>query len=351
MVENSRVAWWAPFLEPLYKVGARAYHQSFDAGLRPQIELPVPVVSVGNLVVGGTGKTPAVLGLVQALLTAGKTPVVLTRGYKGTRSRGVLLDGKWEGESEATAVESGDEPLLLSRALPGVFIVVGKRRGHEARTFLERGRRADVFVLDDGFQHRSLKRDRDLVLLDHRSPLGNRRFLPAGPLRESPRALRRATHVIFTGGSRGTPPEDSALETVARYAGPSPWSRAWLSFDRMDPLNPAGTPAPPLKGLEAMAVAGIARPERFGRFLEDHGVRVRECRWFRDHHPFTSGEVRELETQARGQGVVLLTTQKDAVRLAKKTDGTLPWFVVKTSLELEGGWGKLLTGIGDADSG
>jgi len=349
MVENSKTSWWAPLAEPLYRVGALAYHRSFDAGLRPRIELPVPVVSVGNLVVGGTGKTPAVLGLVRALLAAGKTPVVLTRGYKGTRSRGVLVDGKWEGKSEAAAVESGDEPLLLSRELPGVSIVIGKRRGREARAFLERGKRADVFVLDDGFQHRSLKRDRDLVLLDHRTPLGNRRFLPAGPLRESPRALRRAHHLIFTGGRRGTPPEDSALSTVARVAGPLPWSRAWLTLEGIDPLNPSGAPVPPLKGLDAIAVAGIARPERFERFLEDHGVRVRDRRWFRDHHAFTPGEIRELETKAHGQNLVLLTTQKDAVRLADKTDGALPWFVVKTSLELEGGWGKLLTGIGGAE--
>ena len=208
----------------VYRAVSALHRAGYDRGWRRAERLPVPIVSVGNLEVGGTGKTPAVAALAQAALRAGLRPAILTRGYAGSGRAGVLRNGAWTSggpnaatspdadaggdaatSSRADAADAGDEPLLLSRALPSVPVVVGKRRAENARALLATGEPIDLFLLDDGFQHRALARDRDLVLLDARRPFANGRLLPAGPLREPPGALRRAHHILLTGAAPDEP--------------------------------------------------------------------------------------------------------------------------------------------------
>jgi tetraacyldisaccharide 4'-kinase len=334
-------AGWARLLEPAYRLGAGVFHRLYDRGMLPKERLPVPVLSVGNLVVGGTGKTPVVRALAEAALRSGRRPVILTRGYRGSAS-GVLRAGRWT-RGEADAASAGDEPLLLSRALPEVPVVVGKDRAAGACAYLDAGEAVDLFLLDDGFQHRRLHRDRDVVLLDAVRPLGNGRLLPAGPLREPPGALRRADHVILTGGAEDRPIGEAARTLLDLYRPGRPRSRAWTRAGRLALLHGgAAAAAPSLRGLAVHAVAGIARPGRFRKLLEEAGAEVRGWSPYADHHPFTGREVRDEETAARSRGAVPVTTAKDRVRLEGLADPGAGWLVIEASVEVEGGWDGLL---------
>ena len=332
---------WTHFLAPLYGVGARLYHGAHDRRWLRRDTLSVPVLSVGNLVVGGTGKTPVVVALARTLLAAGRRPAVLTRGHGGNRGRGLLLAGTWETGEAAMARESGDEPLLMSRLLPSVPVVVDKRRERGARKLLAANRAVDIFLLDDGLQYRKLERAQDWVLLDAQRPLGNHRFLPAGSLREPPSALARADHVLFTTSDGATAISEHAEQMVKRYAPGAGTSRALMIFDGLAPVGD-GTVPECLAEEDVFAVAGIARPERFLSLLEAEGARVRGSKLFPDHHVFTRAEVADLERRARSSGVALVTTAKDAVRLEGLTSAGARWLVVQVSVEVEQGWDALL---------
>lgn len=326
----------------LYRAASALHRAAYDRGWRRVERLPVPVVSVGNLEVGGTGKTPAVAALAEAALRAGRRPAILTRGYGGSGDAGVLRGGSWEGGAIEGHAGAGDEPLLLSRALPTVPVVVGKRRAANARALLAAGEPVDLFLLDDGFQHRGLARDRDLVLVDARRPFANGRLLPAGPLREPPAALRRAHRILATGLAPGEPLEEGTAHLLNRIAPGVPLSRAWIEARGLAPLGDPGARVPLLGGLAVHAVAAIARPERFRASLEREGARVEAWSAFRDHHAFTVEEVRGLERAAGERGLALVTTAKDAVRLAPLLAPGSAWWVLRIALVAEEGWDALL---------
>ncbi len=339
-----RAAAWLRAAAGLYRLGAGVYHGLYDRGVLGTDRLPVPVVSVGNLTAGGTGKTPSVRALAAAAAALGRRPAVLTRGYGGRRA-GVLRDGAWDPGGAATAEEAGDEPLLLSRSLPGVPVVVGADRSRRAREFLDAGSVVDLFLLDDGFQHRRLQRSADLVLLDLRRPLGNGELLPAGPLREEPDALGRADHLLLTGGDEGEPVPGSTHAVLARYAPGVPFTRAWLTPARVRLWEGSASAGPSLRGLAVRGVAGIARPERFRAALEEAGAEVRGFSTYRDHHRFTAADVRREEEAARRVGAVPVTTAKDAVRLEPRLSPGAGWAVLEVELEVEGGWERLLRAL------
>jgi len=278
---------------------------------------PVPVISVGNLTVGGTGKTPMVAWLARRLKEAGGRPAVVSRGYGGTSGRGpnVVSDGSGPG---CGPDECGDEPFLLASSLPGVAVVVGHDRPAGADAAAGLG--CDVVLLDDGFQHRRLARDLDIVLLDAAKPFGNGRLLPAGPLREPPSALARAGLVLVTrSGPGGVPVE---IERVVR------------SFQRDVPVLPAGhrrvgffdatgesVEAPP----RAVLFCGIGSPELFRRDVEAEGVEVVAFEPGRDHRRYDEADLARLRACAASHGAVLITTEKDRVRLPRKAaDGEGP---------------------------
>lgn len=327
---------WAAFI---YGMGARAYHGVYDRGWRKPVRLPVPVLSVGNLSVGGTGKTPTVLEIARAASAAGTSPAILTRGYGSRGPGGVLRGGVWAGGEPATASEAGDEPLLLSRRLPGIPVVVGRERARGAAELLASGENVDLFLLDDGFQHRALERDLDLVLLDAVHPLGNERLLPRGPLRELPAGLGRAHHLLFVGNAEGEL-SAAAREVHRKHAPSAGVSRGWVVFDGLSDLQGAAAPVPAEK---VWAVAGIARPARFSRLLETAGVAVSEKRWYRDHHPWNAAQVDSLEREAEKEDAVLITTAKDAVRL-EGLARSARWRVAHIRMEVEEGWRSWFSG-------
>jgi len=197
-----------------YGAAVRARNRLFDLGALPQQDVGCPVVSVGNLSVGGTGKTPMAIRVAGMLADRGMRPAVLSRGYGGRSAAPVLVvsDG---GRILAGPDEAGDEPVLIARRLPGVPVLAGAKRAVTGR-YARENLGADVLVLDDGFQHRWIRRDLDIVLLDSRAPLGNGFLLPRGPLREPPEALGRAGAVVFTRSEDTAPPSDKGLAAILR---------------------------------------------------------------------------------------------------------------------------------------
>jgi tetraacyldisaccharide 4'-kinase len=210
----------------------------------------------------------------------------------------------------------GDEPFLLARSLPGVVVVVGADRFEGVRAASSAG--ATVAILDDGFQHRRLARDLDVVILDGRAPFSNRRMLPAGPLRESPKALRRA-HVVVLTRLAADDRAEAAVAAVRKTGFSGPVVRAGHAATGFVGRDGAAVSAPK----RVVAFCGIGDPERFRTDLTGLGVAVVGFHAFRDHHVLSAPEIRRLVEEAKAQGAPLVTTQKDLVRL--EPAGVRPW--------------------------
>jgi tetraacyldisaccharide 4'-kinase len=263
-------------------------------------------VSVGNLTVGGTGKTPLVGEIVARLSAAGHRPSVVSRGYGGRAGRGPLRVAASPGIGLGPAV-TGDEPWMLATRFPGVPVLVGSDRYRGVLAAAEDG--AGVAVLDDGFQHRRLARDLDIVSLSAERPFGNGRLLPAGPLREPGTSLRRADLIVFVGGdgTDPTPEEFSALGLVPRFG---------ILRARRRPVGFAGASGEPAPRPErAVAFCGIGDPSSFRRAMESLGVALAEFVGFPDHHRFSGAEIAALLDRARREEAPLVTTEKDLARL------------------------------------
>jgi tetraacyldisaccharide 4'-kinase len=285
----------------------------YDAGVLRARRLPCAVISIGNLTVGGTGKTPVTSYLAGALFEAGYRVGVVSRGY-GRRGGGAPLlvsDGR---AILADPAEAGDEPFLIARENPAVPVAVGADRVRSALLLHEAAPR-EVILLDDAFQHRRIARDLDLLLVDGGEPWGNGRMLPLGPLREPPSSLLRADALVITRSEGRVPPGVGAI--LARHH-----PRAAVFHARMESrgfVRTDGEVVAPtaLKGLNAYALSGIARPRRFETDLSALGVRVAAARHFPDHHRFRTRDLEEAVAAARSVSAeVLVTTEKDLVRIA-----------------------------------
>jgi tetraacyldisaccharide 4'-kinase len=299
------------------------------------VRLACPVVSVGNLTVGGTGKTPVTAQLAVWLRAAGRRPGVLSRGYRGAAEKhgGLVSDGE---RLRLTAATAGDEPWLLAHRLRplGVPLAVGADRAAAGRRLLA-ACAPDVMLLDDGFQHRRLARDLDLVLLDAEAPLGNGRLLPRGPLREPPIVLHRADAFILT-RSREPAREQAALRALlaslpggdrlaerpvftAAYRPvvyrPAVPAAAGIRTETPDGARDGDAPCT-LAGLPIAAFAGLARNDWFRAGLERQGARLLAWRGFPDHHHYTPRELAAVVARARQAGAAaLVTTEKDLARI------------------------------------
>jgi len=290
----------------LFGVGARLRRHLYGLpGAVRRVDLPV--ISVGNLTVGGTGKTTIVAWLVRRLQERGRRPAVVSRGYLGRAGRGPLVVSRGDGPLVESRV-SGDEPYLLARTLPGAVVVAGSDRVEGCRAAAEAG--ADVVVLDDGFQHLRLGRDLDLVLLDAHSPFGNYRLLPAGSLREPASGLGRADVVLIT-RSRSEENFEVLERVVRRYHPDVPILRSGHRCSGF--FDPDGNAVDP--PARVVAFCGIGNPEAFVTDLESQGVEVAAFRPFRDHHAFSDDDWKALVETARAHDATLLTTEKDLVRL------------------------------------
>jgi tetraacyldisaccharide 4'-kinase len=265
-----------------------------------------PVISVGNLAVGGSGKTPVVAALARWLLSEGERPSVLSRGYARKRlADGIVVVSDRERVLE-TVAGSGDEPQMLARALPGVPVLAGTDR-FLAGCIAERRFGCTVHLLDDGFQHFPLHRDIDLLLA---SPDDlHERVLPAGRLREPMEAATAADALLVTGADPDVAALSSRLQVQCGF-------RVVQAFGAPRLVDPFASLAPRTTSMRAVAVAGIARPRRFFDAARAQGWEVVKELVFRDHHWFTRSDLNRILTAARDEGAdIILTTEKDAVRL------------------------------------
>jgi tetraacyldisaccharide 4'-kinase len=302
--------------EALFRAGAAARSALYGAGLLSAARVAAPVISIGNLAVGGSGKTPAAMEVARRLGARGRRVALLSRGYGATRSDARRVsDGR---TLLLGAAEAGDEPWLMARRLPGVPVLCGPRRAELARLALADG--ADALVLDDGFQHRGLFRDLDVVVLDAQNPVGNGRLLPRGPNREGLGALSRAGLAWLSRADQAPPAELERLREAARRAtGRAPVESRHAVADVLDGRLSRSFGRGALSGRRVLLLAGIGRPEGFRRTVAGLGGEVALERLFRDHHAFADGELEEAFAAARAAGCqAVVTTEKDAVRLAPR---------------------------------
>lgn len=297
----------------------------YDRGICRRERLPIPVISVGNVTAGGTGKTPLVILLARLLREKDYRPAVASRGYGGDAPAAVniVTDGK---QILMGYRQAGDEPILIARAVAGVPVLTGPKRALTGRYACERFG-ADVLILDDGFQHRQLLRDLDIVLVDARRPLGNGRLLPAGPLREPAGALRRAQAIVRTGGTLMAIEEKSmkpfpqaGLRETEEMTG-LPEVPQFRAVNRpLDLINPATEeirPVADLQGRRVCAFAGIGAPENFRETLRALKAEVDPFMAFPDHHRYCAADLEKIEGAAAASGAeMIVTTEKDLVRFA-----------------------------------
>ena len=307
--------------------------------------LPCAVVSVGNLTLGGSGKTPTVELAVRTLRELGAVPAVVSRGY-GRVTRGVHVVADREGV-RTDARTAGDEPLLLAERLPGVAVVVGENRYEAGRVAVER-LGATALVLDDGFQHRTLAKDLEVLVVQGRAPWGNARVFPRGMLREPLTGLARAHAVVVTNPAGPGPVE--AVTAVVRRFNPraAVLAAQYQHQDAVETRSGRRAPVAELAGRRLMAFAGLGSPQGFADTLDAAGIRRVAFAEFPDHHWFTPADLRELVQDARTAGAEgLITTEKDWVRLRDLPAPPLPLWVLPVRLVLEAGqdvWARLLAG-------
>lgn len=301
-------------LRPLLTVGALAFGAAsrlrgalYDAGVLAETKVACPVISVGNLSVGGTGKTPLTITLAQRLIAAGANVVVLSRGYGASSPPPAPTIVARRGQLEQAPAVSGDEPALIAKRSAASVIVGGDRVAAAALAIRELA--ADVLLLDDGYQHRRLARDLNILVVDAAAPLGNGRLLPAGPLREGPSAAARADLVVRNHGASVVESEESLPVHAPRVDVKTVATSLVRGSQRL--------PVAELEGRRVALVAAIARPQRFEATVVGLGAEVVHRAFVADHRAIGAPV-----WQAAGAAAdLVLTTEKDEARAPALADG------------------------------
>lgn len=314
------------------------------------------VISVGNLTVGGTGKTPVVEAFARSLHLSGRKVAILSRGYKKGKTRRkrrnrtkpgdqrriqraemrVVSDGS--GPPLISSYLAGDEPFMLASNLPGVAVIVGKNRVESGR-YAVRKLKCDTLILDDGFQHLHLKHRLDIVLVDRTNPFGNEATLPRGVLREPVENIKRAGFIILTKCNG-----DGSAELKNRLRRHNPTAEfcecrhaARHVVDISDPTR-RKLPLSTLKGLKVIAMSGIAAPQGFVEELRRQGAEVVDQVRFADHHRYSTEEIEEVVERGLAAGArAVLTTEKDAVRMPDDHVWRLPIHYLRVEIEMLSG--------------
>lgn len=279
------ILWLLLPLHNLFVILSRSRRWLYQRGWLTSHKAPVPLIVVGNITVGGSGKTPVTLALVKHLQQAGWRPGIISRGYGGKGPFPLLVDGN------CNASACGDEPWLLQQRA-GVPLVVAPDRVAAARQLCQLHPEVTILVADDGLQHYRLQRDIEVVVVDSRRRFGNGWRLPLGPLREPPQRIKQADFCVQQAGKDGT--ASSNFYQIV----PAKWRR--VSDDsEVDKVN----------WQQPIAIAGIADPERFFDTVRGLGIKPIECLIFADHHPFSTADFADISAEQ-----VLLMTEKDAAK-------------------------------------
>jgi tetraacyldisaccharide 4'-kinase len=343
----------SPILSPLlfipgilFEAMVRARNRLFSMGMLPPRRLPAPVISIGNLTLGGAGKSPFVIYLSTVLRDMGAIPALLTRGY-GRLSPSEAHIVPPGNEVPAVASRLGDEPTLIRRRVPEVWLGISTDRYGAGRRILER-REDAVFILDDGFQYQRLHRDLNIVVIDQSQPFQSNRVFPRGSLREPLVGLRRAQMIIFNCPHSG-PALDATEDTIQRIHPAAVFFHCKQEIESLVPYDRwreegtegAGRPA------SAYLVAAVGNPRRFKSDVEQLGIVVKGGRFYRDHVHIKPKDWTSCANEALRAGTeAIITTEKDAIKIAHIPAFPLLVAVQKTSLveaaELEGTLRRLL---------
>ena len=354
--------WLLYGLSWIFRGGVKLRLWLYGHRIRKARQLGVMIVSVGNLTVGGTGKTPVVERLARQLKDGGRNVVILSRGYKNRKlpllrrlrrkffgrfkprvvhdGRRLLLDSAW----------AGDEPFMLARSLGNVPVVVHKNRAR-AGVFAVREFNADLLILDDGMQYLDIEHRLDICLIDRQAPFGNEFLLPRGTLREPPSHLRRASYILIT---KAVPGESADLirrireynktaEIIECVHQPKHLENLYDSMDRL--------PLTHLEGKHIAVLSGIARPESFEGMLRRLGAKIEIAARFADHHRFRAHELQDFVARAVRRDLdFIVTTEKDAVRfpprLGTSAQPEVPVYFLRVAIEIIDGhesWNRLIT--------
>jgi tetraacyldisaccharide 4'-kinase len=334
-------------LSLLYRLvcGARAF--LYRCGLAKRKRLHAAVISVGNITVGGTGKTPLVLYLADKLKQQNKKVAVLTRGYRRKKKGLVELSG--ETTSKTNWKDSGDEPYLLAQRLIDVPIIVGRRRDRAGEYAVAKFG-SEILILDDGFQHWRLSRDSDIVVIDSSNPFGNGKLLPAGILREPLAALKRADLFVLT----KTDQAENKAGLIARLRKHNPEAELVESVYQIRSVknlaDGSSLDIERLRNRKTLAFSGIGNPSSFENSLKQLKVRILRHRVFRDHYAYGRKDIMELIKQARAlEADFIITTEKDSVRIPLVKSSEVPFYVLKIDLKITSGEETLLKRIGGLD--
>ncbi|MBD0325911.1 MAG: tetraacyldisaccharide 4'-kinase [Pyrinomonadaceae bacterium] len=329
-------------LGALYGIAMRARRALYRKGVLRVHTLGAPVISVGNITTGGTGKTPLVEWLARVLAVENRRPCILTRGYGriDENARVLVSDGE---NVLADVAAAGDEPRLLAERLRGVAAVISDADRVAAASWALENLRVDLFILDDGFQHLRVARDLNIVAVDATNPWGGGRLLPYGRLREPVRELARADCCVIT-RARQAADIDVLREDVKRLSRGRP---VFLSHTRTIGLRKAEAAndvyetsrrllLPVIEAPEKVAAfCALGNPRAFFSQLQTDGFTLNYTRAFSDHHAYTQSDIEALEREAQARGAeALLTTAKDAVKL-QALNFQLPCYVVEVELEFD----------------
>jgi len=316
----------------------------YKKGLLPSKRLPCPVISIGNITVGGSGKTPMAIYVAELIKHLGYGVVIISRGYKGQAEKvgGVVCDGRKICMGPDTA---GDEPFMVAQRLKTVPVIVGQNRFKAGRLAI-REFKPDVLLLDDAFQHLKLHRDLDLVLLDNKDPLGNTYLFPRGTLRETASALSRGDAVILTRSDMGKAP---SLGQIKKHFPRKPIFHSFhtpyiykivtenslKSRDRLTISSKYDFDI--FKNKRAIAFSGIASNDDFRRTIESFKCKVEKFSGFPDHHPYSDRELDEIVKSAMDLSAeFIFTTEKDYVRIAHK----IKWPITLVIIGIEISFGE-----------
>lgn len=280
----------------------------YRLGIRKKHTAPLPVISVGNITMGGTGKTPFVITLTNILKSMGYRPVIFSRGYgrENTSQENLLF----EPGSSLTAKDTGDEPQILSKAL-NVPIIIGRSRIKSLKLLNKTN--ADIIVLDDGMQYWQLKKDIEIGIASLKRPFGSGAVIPSGDLREPKRGLKRCSFIILT--SNGKETDSNSVNTVKAYC---PDSFVYQGFTSPYSINYSGKEYETdfIRNKKVFAFSGIANPDRFISTLRSLGAEITDFQAFPDHHNYTEEDINLINQKAE-KAEIIVTTAKDSVKLPK----------------------------------
>jgi len=323
----------------------RVRRSCYEYGIFKKRIFKVPVISVGNLSFGGTGKTPTIIWLTEWMIEKGLIPVVLTRGYKGQleHSSGLLKSGQ---KFRLNPYDYGDEPLMISNKMSKGAVIVGKRRAENLLKYFAEVK-PDVVLLDDGFQHLQIYRSFNIVLFDATMPLNEYKVAPKGYLREGLTSLKDADAIVI---SRSDMVTEAKLQKLIHTIFEHIHHRPILAMTRYEPLGVFDVhdkyifSIRELKDLKAIAVTAIASPDSFYRYLESFGVEITEKVSFPDHYFFTPEDVNELLIKASQQSAIILCSEKDMVKM-KRVSLDSRILYTKVKVEFTKGEKELLLGL------